>query len=467
MKNYISVNAKHYKKKEINRISEHNFRLQKIDYLLKKEDIKHKNIDIIYSNNITSKGQNNLTQLGEYSQNLNEIYNKKQLDNILKSQYQLLLKKKEEIQYKNKSYAKSNESTLVEMVVALSEEQAKAYLEEGRDLMKGFDNFTKIICQKYGFTPLQVSLHLDEGYVRSKEVKNNIHAHITLFNFSFEKEKSVLRTLKKQDYKELQDLAQQAFQEKNLNFVRGIDKEITKKEHLEKNDHVIEKQNEEIKQQISELNQLKNDYKDILKKLEKGSEEYNKIFQEIGKLQQEEKQLRQIKKEIENIKSFKDQSKIELVELFKNNIKDSKVLDSKTFINDIYKLIHKNNNVNFKEVEEKDEQIKKLEDQNSILLDKLNEERSKNKVLEQKEGQTLQQNQKALQIMDKQQKALIRETRRNQRRRNQINKLVQKFMQDNNLKSIMQIRKFLRDNKNRDLNKNKIEKTKENYDLSR
>ncbi len=40
-------------------------------------------------------------------------------------------------------------------------------------------------------------------------------------------------------------------------------------------------------------------------------------------------------------------------------------------------------------------------------------------------------------------------------------------MRDNNLKSIMQIRKFLRNNKNIDLNKNKIIKTKENYDLSR
>ena len=41
-------------------------------------------------------------------------------------------------------------------------------------------------------------------------------------------------------------------------------------------------------------------------------------------------------------------------------------------------------------------------------------------------------------------------------------------MKDNNLKSIMQVRKFLRDNKTRDINKNKIKKTiEENYDLSR
>ncbi len=45
--------------------------------------------------------------------------------------------------------------------------------------------------------------------------------------------------------------------------------------------------------------------------------------------------------------------------------------------------------------------------------------------------------------------------------------LLEKIMKDNNLTSIMQIRKFLRDNKNRDLNKSKITKTQENHNLER
>lgn len=471
MKNYISVNAKHYKKKEINRISEHNFRLQKIGYLLPREHMKYENVNIIYANNITNKYENNLTKLGEYSQNLNEIYNKKQLDNILKSQYNHLLKTKEDIQYKNKSYAKANESTLVEMVVALSEEQAKAYLESGKDLGVGFDNFTKNLCEKYGFTPLQVSLHLDEGHVKNGVAIFNVHAHLTLFNFDFEKERSVLRTLKKQDYRDLQDMASLSFQEVGFDFVRGESKAITGNEHLEKNDHVIKKQNEEIKQQISELNQLKNDYKDILKKLEKGSEEYNKIFQEIGKLQQEEKQLRQIKKEIENIKSFKDQSKIELVELFKNNIKDSKVLDSKTFINDIYKLIHKNNNVNFKEVEEKDKIIKdkdikinEQQEQINTLLDKLNQERNKNKVLEQDKVQIREQSKKAIELMDKQQKVLQRQIRANTRLKRQRQRLMQKIMKDNNLTKTIHLKRHLKTTPTKTIKKDNLDK---NIDFDR
>ena len=109
------------------------------------------------------------------------------------------------------------------------------------------------------------------------------------------------------------------------------------------------------------------------------------------------------------------------------------------------------------------------------MLDKLNEERNKNKILEQKnkvleqdKAQNLAQNQKLLQGLEKQQKTILRQNRTNTRRTNQRNKYFQKLMRDNNLTKAMQTRKFLRDNKNRDLNKNKIIKTKEeNYDLDR
>jgi hypothetical protein len=40
--------------------------------------------------------------------------------------------------------------------------------------------------------------------------------------------------------------------------------------------------------------------------------------------------------------------------------------------------------------------------------------------------------------------------------------ILEKYMKDNNLTKAMQTRKFLRDNKTRDISKNKIEKTKEN-----
>ena len=476
MRNYISVNAKHYKKKEINRISEHNFRLQKIGYLLPREHIKYENVNIIYSNNVINKYENDLTKLGEYSQNLNELYNKKRLDNILKSQYNHLLKTKEDIQYKNKSYAKSNESTLVEMVVALSEEQAKAYLESGKDLGVGFDNFTKNLCEKYGFTPLQVSLHLDEGYIENGVAKLNIHAHLTLFNFSFEKEKSVLRTLKKQDYKDLQDLAANSFQEVGFDFIRGIDKEITKREHLEQNDFAISQQLQKIKQLdfeykniVAIVNNAKKEEQELLKNYEKLTQDYKEVYKNVGELRELEKTLRKV-----DFKSFGDENKLALNEIFKSNIQDNKISNIEIFVKQITSFIKNIHKVEFTNIKEQDRKIVELEqklkdkeEQNSTLLEKLNLERNKSKVLEQDKGQILQQSQKMIQTMEKQQKALIRQTRTNTRLRNQRNKFFQKLMRDNNLTKAMQTRKFLKDNKTKSLNKSKIEKKQESYDFDR
>ena len=464
MKNFISVNAKHYKKREINRISEHNFRLQKIGYLLPKAHIKYDNINMIYDNtNIIYDNkidENKLTKLGQYKQNLNEIFPKKELDNILKSQYELLLNKKEKIQYKNKSYAKSNESTLVEMVVALSEEQALNYLESGKDLGVGFDNFTKKLCEKHGFTPLQVSLHLDEGHVKNGVAIFNVHAHLTLFNFNFEKERSVLRTLKKQDYRDLQDMASLSFQEVGFDFVRGESKAITGNEHLEKNDHVIQQQEIEINQQIKKINQLKNKEKELLKTLEKGTIEHDDLYAKIGILQAEEKDLRAKVKELSLNTSQELNSVVsDLTNNLVNKHIEKNLLGNKVINNiddlkkDIFKEIKNAQNLKLvikefdilkQENQALKSDLKQKEDQNSIILDKLNEERNKNKILEQNKGQILAQNQKLIQVMDKQQKALIRQTRRNQRLRNQRRLLLQKIMRDNNLTKAMQTRKYLK-----------------------
>ncbi|MCT7639119.1 hypothetical protein [Aliarcobacter butzleri] len=492
MKNFISVNAKHYKKREINRISEHNFRLQKIGYLLPKEHIKYDNINIIYDNtNIiyeNKTNENNLTKLGQYTQNLNEIFNKKELDNILKSQYELLLNKKEKIQYKNKSYAKTNESTLVEMVVALSEEQAKFYLESGKDLGVGFDNFTKKLCEKYGFTPLQVSLHLDEGNVENGVTKLNVHAHLTFFNFNFEKERSVLRTLKKQDYKDLQDLAANSFQEVGLNFVRGEGKEITNKKHLERNDFILSKQKQQIesydlilKSLIPRVNEEKKDLKALLNTFNKDSVEYNLVYNLVGSTITLEKELRKYSK----IDDFNKENKDEIINLLKKHLEKVKPIVGKDFyklensnalIHNLEKFAQKISNVNLeftqnqekdKKIEELEKELNKQQEQNSIILDKLNEERSKNKHNEAETSKILQQNKKLIEILDRQHKTTQRQSRTNTRLRNQRNKFFQKLMRDNNLTKAMQTRKFLKDNKTKSLNKSKIEKKQESYDFDR
>ena len=67
--------------------------------------------------------------------------------------------------------------------------------------------------------------------------------------------------------------------------------------------------------------------------------------------------------------------------------------------------------------------------------------------------------------MEKQQSTIKRQVKRNTRLRNQRRLLLQKVMRDNNLKSVMQTRNFLRNNKNRALNKKQV--SEEKYDFDR
>ena len=97
MRNYISVNAKYYKKVEIDRISSHNFRQSKIDYLLDKTHVKFQNQHIIYHENMQ-----------EDIQNLDDL----QRDILLKNQFANLLKSKDEVQRRRKCYGNKNSNDL-------------------------------------------------------------------------------------------------------------------------------------------------------------------------------------------------------------------------------------------------------------------------------------------------------------------------------------------------------------------
>ena len=143
MKNYISVNAKYYKSNQITRISEHNSRESNIDYLLDEKDIEYKNQDIVYNGAIDDHNDHFNTSCGTYSENLANGLKRHNTNSInLKHTFYKSLQKKQAKQlangyYNNKS---KNNNELVEMVVALSENQAKYYLDNDIDIMVGFDN---------------------------------------------------------------------------------------------------------------------------------------------------------------------------------------------------------------------------------------------------------------------------------------------------------------------------------------
>lgn len=111
-------------------------------------------------------------------------------------------------------------------------------------------------CQRrWGITPLQIFLHKDEGHwlsgqpeaedresfqVGQKWFKPNYHAHIVFDWMNHDTGKS--RKLNEEDMTEMQSLASDI-----LLMERGQSKSVTGKEHLERNDFIIEKQKEEMK----------------------------------------------------------------------------------------------------------------------------------------------------------------------------------------------------------------------------
>lgn len=405
MKKFVSVNMKYYKSSEINRISEHNNRESNIEYLLDKKDIKYENIDINYTkNNNSSDGfyiscgtyeQNLLQSLKNYKQN--NPYNSK----LLKYQFLKYQQEKKEICNKKGYYPNSNENELIEMVVAISEEQALYYLEkEKKDLAIAFDSFAKIIKDTYNLEPLNCSIHFDEGIkdITTGKVKLNIHAHITFMNFDFSKGKSVLRNLKKQDFRNMQDLAQEAFKLKDFDFIRGKSKEITTNKHLERNDFILSKQlqeleiiKKELKNSYTQINEQKNEYKTLRIKYDKTSSMYRILSTNIKNLQQQEKEKREefrsldkklilLKQKMEveeiNIKN-KNEWINEMKQDIKKFIKDStiknnsnkyEIRDINEFYNDLVATITFASNFDIKM-----EELKVLQNSNNILKNKIEE----------------------------------------------------------------------------------------------
>ena len=120
-------------------------------------------------------------------------------------------------------------------------------------------------CQRrWGITPLQIFLHKDEGHwlngqpdaedkesfqVGEKWFKPNYHAHIVFDWMNHDTGKS--QKLNDNDMMEMQTLASDI-----LFMERGQSKTITDKEHLERNDFIIEKQKAEL-QRIDETKRHK------------------------------------------------------------------------------------------------------------------------------------------------------------------------------------------------------------------
>ena len=102
--------------------------------------------------------------------------------------------------------------------------------------------YADAVHQRFGITPLQIFIHRDEGHFESEDNgkvwKPNYHAHIVWDWINHETGKSW--KLNQADMRELQSIAAETLQ-----MERGKSKSETGKEHLERNDFIIEKQKRE------------------------------------------------------------------------------------------------------------------------------------------------------------------------------------------------------------------------------
>ena len=111
--------------------------------------------------------------------------------------------------------------------------------------MEQLQDFCKVCNKRWGITALQVFIHRDEGHYGTPgdnaTWKPNLHAHIVWDWMNHETGKSC--KLDEKAMSEMQTLLAEC-----LDMERGTSKEVTGKEHLERNDFILAKQKQETEQ---------------------------------------------------------------------------------------------------------------------------------------------------------------------------------------------------------------------------
>ena len=285
------------------------------------------------------------------------------LFNKYKEIYKRVNERKKELKLKRLN-EKSN--TFIDGVAVFSLDQweeleKKHSPEEIKELVTERMNlFMSKFKDQFGFEPIGFNMHLDEGHEKNQLVRN-IHAHVSFFNYDFKKDKAPLRNINKKETAKMQDLLAESFED--LGFRRGIPKEKTKKNHLEKDDFIKEKQRL-AEEKIEELQEKIGDLELEVGLLESDNEEQEKKLEEVKKnVVVAEKKFERLKKQgYEFIKkAFKIVSNKlkgiyqENEKSYKNDINDysNAFIDYSKADKKIAEDLHKKNQEHF------DEQIKK------------------------------------------------------------------------------------------------------------
>ena len=115
--------------------------------------------------------------------------------------------------------------------------------------LEQLQHFCEVCKERWGITALQIFIHRDEGHYGipgdTDTWKPNLHAHIVWDWMNHDTGKSC--KLDEKDMSEMQTILADC-----LEMQRGISKEITGKEHLERNDYIVAKQKREAEQAKAE-----------------------------------------------------------------------------------------------------------------------------------------------------------------------------------------------------------------------
>ena len=403
MKDFISVNLVTYSKEHLSIILKHNIERKNFDkpipYLAKQGEELDKNVNLTFSN-------------------FEELENKRQ--NYLKS--------------KNKNdYMQKH---LVEFVVSLSFDKVKEYLENNKDIDKGFIEYAKDLKTKYGLETLNLDIHKDEFFEENGEKRYNYHAHILAHNNKFDKNLAFASNLKKSDYRNLQTLAQDSFQKVGLDFKRGVSKFATKKEHLSREDYIkqqkqkqlkslfvdIDTQKKELKNIYTEINKQKNEMKkqrDLYKKVDLEYKEFNEQYLQLQALEKQKRQeykdlensIKDKKIEVENIENYEKSLKNDIAKIVKEHTKKETPLLGNTF----YKV--EDRNIMFTKL------VNKIQEPLNSQLNEITHLKRENQSLKNENSKMLQkdlQNQKLIQNLELKQ---IKDKQKIEKQTKKINKL--------------------------------------------
>lgn len=244
----------------------------------------------------------------------------------------LLCKKHKELTGKK---VRSDCNVLFEHVVWLSEHQyTRLEQKYGTERVKlaflsRLKKYADAVKAEFGFEPCGIDIHLDEG--RHDPISNrfirNVHAHVQFMNYSFEKRYAPLRHMMKNgqneqgqtnslnpNFEKLQDLVSVVF--KDMGFERGISKNVTSREHLNKEDFVRLKQ-KALERHVKKLSErdtyLTQSYSNKLFKINEIDNELQKKREELSWVESNLQHLLKLQASLANSIKSRCRSALQLI----------------------------------------------------------------------------------------------------------------------------------------------------------